>query len=314
MQAPCDAELRRAAGPGAIFWGREPEHGPAVEAGLRRQRHRPAVRKFFIVLLTARNVWPLRPAVMFPRIHEGRRPGPAARLAQAHRAIHFHFCAPARRRSPESVRGSVVIEGLLNTGRAPGMEQRQGERTRRWQQTRRAPQEMAEEICATTRGGDQLLERFCGCSCGTRVQGIDVQALDACASCAVARDIYLRARSHATTAGVFVLYHAGLVPPTLAAGENSTAGVGCCCGAARVFLRRNSAGPPVLRAVPRLHGLADRRGWSLEFLPEAVRSRTGRLLTPKKGCMAICRVALRSASQGVVMRCTSATSCGVNSY
>lgn len=88
----------------------------------------------------------------------------------------------------------------------------------------------------------------------------------------------------------YTLYHEGLVPPHIAAGINMNfwpAGPLLRRGGA-FFLRRSFGGNKLYTAVfnEYIFQLMD-RGFPLKFFPEGGRSRTGRLLSPKTGLLAM---------------------------
>ncbi len=88
----------------------------------------------------------------------------------------------------------------------------------------------------------------------------------------------------------YVIYHEGLVTPHIAAGINLNfwpAGpILRRCGA--FFLRRSFAGNKLYTAVFREYlDLLFNKGYSVKYFPEGGRSRTGRLLPPKTGMLAM---------------------------
>ncbi len=98
----------------------------------------------------------------------------------------------------------------------------------------------------------------------------------------------------------YTLYHEGLVPPHIAAGINMNfwpAGSMLRRGGA-FFLRRSFGGNKLYTAVfnEYIFQLMD-RGFPLEFFPEGGRSRTGRLLPPKTGLLAMTTQSLLRGTQ-----------------
>lgn len=88
----------------------------------------------------------------------------------------------------------------------------------------------------------------------------------------------------------YVIYHEGLVTPHIAAGINLNfwpiGGILRKCGA--FFLRRSFAGNKLYTAVFREYlELLFNKGYSVKYYPEGGRSRTGRLLPPKTGMLAM---------------------------
>jgi len=93
----------------------------------------------------------------------------------------------------------------------------------------------------------------------------------------------------------YVIYHEGLVTPHIAAGINlnfwPVGGIFRRCGA--FFLRRSFAGNKLYTAVFREYlELLFNKGYSVKYFPEGGRSRTGRLLPPKTGMLAMTLQAL----------------------
>ncbi|MFC4698658.1 glycerol-3-phosphate 1-O-acyltransferase PlsB [Glaciecola siphonariae] len=93
----------------------------------------------------------------------------------------------------------------------------------------------------------------------------------------------------------YVIYHEGLVTPHIAAGINlnfwPVGGILRRCGA--FYLRRSFAGNKLYTAVFREYlELLFNKGYSVKYFPEGGRSRTGRLLPPKTGMLAMTLQAL----------------------
>lgn len=93
----------------------------------------------------------------------------------------------------------------------------------------------------------------------------------------------------------YVIYHEGLVTPHIAAGINlnfwPVGGIFRRCGA--FFLRRSFASNKLYSAVFREYlELLFNKGYSVKYFPEGGRSRTGRLLPPKTGMLAMTLQAL----------------------
>ncbi|WP_371194302.1 glycerol-3-phosphate 1-O-acyltransferase PlsB [Glaciecola sp. SC05] len=97
----------------------------------------------------------------------------------------------------------------------------------------------------------------------------------------------------------YVIYNEGLVTPHIAAGINlnfwPVGGIFRRCGA--FFLRRSFAGNKLYTAVFREYlELLFNKGYSVKYFPEGGRSRTGRLLPPKTGMLAM---TLQAMTKGI---------------
>ena len=98
----------------------------------------------------------------------------------------------------------------------------------------------------------------------------------------------------------YVIYHQGLMPPHIAAGVNLNfwpAGPVLRRGGA-FFIRRSFKGDPLYSTVFREYlGRLFARGYPIEFFPEGTRSRTGRLLPPMTGLLAMMLQTMRKGLQ-----------------
>jgi glycerol-3-phosphate O-acyltransferase len=213
------------------------------------------------------------------------------------RALHFHFL---RMRTatlgPSLVRRGVVIQGLLQShGVRLALEQEAKDKNQTLEQVQRRAQKIAEEIAANyTNAAISFLERLVGILTSRIFKGVELRGLERVRELAQSHVmIYLPShRSHVDYLMVsYLLYHAGLMPPHIAAGINLNLpfGIGRLlrgCGA--FFMRRKFTGDRLYIAVFRAYvDSLIQRGYSIEFFPEGGRSRTGRLLAPKTGLMAM---------------------------
>lgn len=284
--------------PVSIFWGRDPGQeqslwklifADSVQAG--------RIRKFFIMLVNGRNVLANFGLPFSFREFTERSPSSSHALKKLTRVLHFHFLrARTAALGPSLLRRGVVIEGLLNT---PAVQAVIEHETRASGAPRdralRYARKCAEEICADySTTSINFLERVLGMVVWNRVyKGIDVRGLDRVRDLAQKYEIvYMPShRSHMDYLLMsYSLYHAGLVPPHIAAGVNlnfwPVGGLLRRCGA--FYLRRTFAGDKIYSTVFRSYvDSLIKRGYSIEFFPEGGRSRTGRLLAPKTGMLSM---------------------------
>ncbi|MGH8462301.1 MAG: 1-acyl-sn-glycerol-3-phosphate acyltransferase, partial [Stenotrophobium sp.] len=285
--------------PVSLFWGRD----PGTETSLFKlaffdSPQASAIRKFFIILANGRNVFVnFALPLSFREYVEKEKDAPTV-IRKLRRVMHFHFLrARTAALGPTLLRRQVVIDGLLKSA---GVQRAiasgsSGEKARTAEQCRKYARKCAEEICADySILSLTFLERFLGSFVWNRVfRGIDVQGLERMRELAQAHEIiYMPShRSHADYLLVsYSLYHAGLVPPHIAAGINLNmpvvGGLLRRCGA--FFMRRSFSGDRIYTAVFRAYvDSLIQRGYPIEFFPEGGRSRTGRLLAPKTGLLSM---------------------------
>jgi glycerol-3-phosphate O-acyltransferase len=237
---------------------------------------------------------------------------PARALRQLTRALHFHFL---RRRTatlgPNLLRRAVVVRELLATPQVQlAVEREAKQKDQTLEQVGHRARRIAEEIAADySNASINFLERILGHVWNRIFKGIETRGLDRVRELAQSHVIvYLPShRSHADyLLASYVLYHAGLVPPHIAAGINLNIplGIGALlrrCGA--FFMRRKFGGDQLYTAVFRAYVESlIQRGYSIEVFPEGGRSRTGRLMTPKTGLLAmIVESALKQRARKVLI-------------
>ncbi|GAB5381798.1 MAG: glycerol-3-phosphate 1-O-acyltransferase PlsB [Aliiglaciecola sp.] len=284
--------------PVTIFWGRAPGRASSGLADMLADRASPSwLRKFFIVLFLGRDNF-----VSYSKAVSSRTmtelPGTEADIA--HKLIrlagtHFHrkrqaFNGPTlleRQELYNSILGSASVMNAIND-EARNKKIPLGK-------AKTVARSYINEIAADYREG---LIRF-GDRVLTRIwnkiyDGIDVGHADKVRKLAQNGHeiIYVPChRSHMDYLLLtYVIYHEGLVTPHIAAGINlnfwPVGGIFRRGGA--FFLRRSFAGNKLYTAVFREYlELLFNKGYSVKYYAEGGRSRTGRLLPPKTGMLAM---------------------------
>ncbi len=306
--------------PVSIFWGREPDKETSLFKLLFSDAPGAGVmRKFFTILFNGFNVLVAFGLPLAFRAYMDAGPGSAAAGAAADpqravrkltRALHFHFL---RNRTatlgPNLLRRAVVVRELLATAPVREAIEREAKlRGHTLEQATRRARKVADEIAADySNASINFLRLILGGVWNKIFKGIETRGLERVRELAQSNVlVYLPAhRSHADYLLVsYVLYLGGLVAPHIAAGENLNLPViGPLlrrCGA--FFMRRKFGGDALYTAVFRAYvDSLIQRGYPIEFFPEGGRSRTGRLLAPKTGLMAmVVESALRQRARKVL--------------
>lgn len=325
--------------PVSIFWGREPDKETSLFKLLFSDAPGAgALRKLVIIIANGRNVLAsFGMPVAFRAYMDSAGAGaagtappaavpapptlsalpPEAQRAQRAvrkltRALHFHFL---RMRTatlgPNLLRRAAVVRGLLATQPVQtAIEREARQKSQTIEQVRDRARRIADEIAADySNASINFLRRVLSVVWNKIFKGIETRGLERVRELAQSHVIvYLPShRSHADyLLASYVLYLAGLVPPHIAAGINLNIpfGIGALlrrCGA--FFMRRKFAGDALYTAVFRAYvDSLISRGYPIEVFPEGGRSRTGRLLQPKTGLLAmIVESALRQRVRKVLI-------------
>ncbi len=300
--------------PVSIFWGRAPEKQKSWFKLLFSDTWAPvgALRKLLIILIHGRQTFVefSEPLSLRAFLDENSELAEPRLLRKVSRVLRVHF---RRQRNaaigPDLSHRRILVNEIVSSRdvrRAIAREVRKGKQTETKVEAR--ARKYAREIAAdysypAIRFMDGVLSRLWN----RLYDGVTVNHVDRLrelpGGCEV---VYVPChRSHIDYLLLsYVLYYKGFVPPHIAAGINLNLPiVGRLlrrCGA--FFIRRSFRGNKLYTAVFQKYlSLNIARGFPIEYFVEGTRSRTGRLLKPRSGMLAMtARSFLRDADRAVV--------------
>ena len=295
--AKLDRQLDIQIVPVSVFWGR----GPDKEKSLFKLLFSDKVdlgrlRKLLIVLVQGRQslLHFGRPILLREAFVEHEASRHQARKLSRVLRVHFHRRREATLGPNISHRGELVTN-LLATPSVRQAIQKEAEKQRGSQEKAEAiARRYANEIAADySHWAINFLDRTLTWLWNKIYDGIDVHHVERLRQVAEGKEVvYVPShRSHMDYLLLsYVLYYQGMMTPHIAAGINLDFWpVGSLLRrAGAFFMRRSFRGNQLYAAVFReyLHALFT-KGYPVEYFPEGGRSRTGRLLQPKTGMLAM---------------------------
>ena len=298
--------------PVSLFWGRQPEKETSLFRILFADSFGAGrLHKLFIAIFNGRNLLAHFSEPVSLRGFMSGTTQPRRALRKLARVFNIHFLrVRTATLGPSLVRRPVLIDGLL---RLPAVRhaieeeiassQKSAAKVRK--RARRIAEEIAANYSTTTLS---FLDRLLTPVFHRIFKGIEVQGLERVRQLAQTHEIVFTAshRSHLDYLLIsYVLYHAGVAPPHIAAGVNLNFWPvgGLLRRGGAFYIRRRFKGDPLYTALFRAYvDMLIARGYSISFYPEGGRSRTGRLLQPKTGLMAmITESALRQRARKVAV-------------
>lgn len=289
--------------PVSIFWGRAPGKNTSGWSDVIANQVSPSwLRKFFIVLFLGRDNFVCYSKAVSSRKMMGLKGSDEDIAHKLIRVAGTHFY-----RRQQTLTGPNILErhqlynsvlGAKSVRKAIVEEARGKQLTH--QQAKQHAKKYVDEIAADYRPGlIRLAERILTKIWNKIYNGIEVRHADKVRALAQNGHeiIYVPChRSHMDYLLLtYVIYHQGLVTPHIAAGINLNFRPvgGLLRKAGAFYLRRSFAGNKLYTAVFREYlELLFNKGYSVKYFPEGGRSRTGRLLPPKTGMLAMTLQAL----------------------
>lgn len=283
--------------PLSIYWGRNPgKENSLLELVFTDTESANPLRKLFLFIFQGRNTFvrmakPLDLSqIAFTEISKKMQ---VTKLTRTLR-VHFHRLRRAAMGPLISNRVQVITNIIASENVKKAIEREAKSKKITVKKSRKLAEKHAKEIAsAYSYKVIRFIESMLAHLWNRIYDGIEVRNAEMVRELASTHEIvYLPShRSHFDYLLLsYTLYHEGLVPPHIAAGINLNfwpAGPILRRGGA-FFLRRSFGGNKLYTAVfnEYIFQLMD-RGFPLEFYPEGGRSRTGRLLQPKTGLLAM---------------------------
>ncbi len=285
--------------PVSVFWGRDPGSETSVFRLLFSDAESPGyVRKALIILANGRNLvvnfgQPAQLSELTSNAKADDYERVARKLVRVFR-VHFRRAriatlGPSLSRLNNTVRAVLANPEVRETMNRIGQAEGRG-RAEMQAQVRAMVTELAADYSTTTL---RVLAIILSWIWNRVYDGVEVHRISRCREAASQGGVLYMAshRSHMDYLLMsYVLYNEGLVPPHIAAGINLNfwpMGPILRRGGA-FFLRRTFKGNPLYTAVFRAYlDVLVSRGYPISFYPEGGRSRTGRLLKPKTGMLAM---------------------------
>ncbi len=284
--------------PVAIYWGRSPDKERSVFKLVFSENWDVAGRthKFFVTLLQGRNTL-LRYSEALPLstiVADGLKTAIAYRKVSRILRVHFRQRRTATVGPDLSHRRTLVKQVLMAPTVRRAIENEAGDdaelQVRTWNKARNYAMEIAADISYPT---IRVIERFLKWLWHRIYDGIELNHIDRLHDVAKDKEvIYVPChRSHFDYLLLgHIVYDEGLHLPHVAAGINLNMPVigPILRRGGAFFLRRSFKGNRLYAAVfdAYLHQILV-RGYSIEYFVEGGRSRTGRLLAPKSGMLAM---------------------------
>ena len=296
-QQRSDKEIRHQLLPLSIYWGRNPgKENSFFKVIFTDTESASFIRKFFLFIFQGRNTFiRLTKPVDLQRVafSETKHEVQVTKLTRTLR-VHFHRLRQVAMGPLVSNRSQMVTNLIVSDNvREAIKREMKKKKLSKTKATKLAKKYALEISSAYSYKAVRFMESMLAHLWNKIYDGVEVQNAELVREIASTHEvIYVPShRSHIDYLLLsYTLYNEGLVPPHIAAGINLNfwpAGPLLRRGGA-FFLRRSFGGNKLYTAVfnEYIYQLMN-RGTPLEFFPEGGRSRTGRLLQPKTGLLAM---------------------------